>query len=190
MTSAETARLDALISNSYRGVFNLAYRLSGNRSDAEDLAQEACYRACRGIESYQGDRPFANWIDKIVVRLYLDSLRSRSRRVNAVSFDQLPFEVPDRKNNPEDEVLGRVIGEPLQLAFKLLNPDQQHLLALADIDELPYCEIAQMVGSPTGTVRSRLHRIRRRMRDTLDAIEERRISAGGPDGSLSVPNRA
>ena len=84
---------------SYKKVFNLAYRLSGNRADAEDLTQEAFYRAFRRYESFEGDRPFENWIFRIVTRLYLDLKRARRRRVTTVSSD-----APIRPDGSDDTV--------------------------------------------------------------------------------------
>ena len=99
------------MNRSYKRVFNLAYRLSGNRADAEDLTQEAFYRAYRNFETYQGDRPFENWIFRIVTRLYLDLKRTKRRRVSVVSYDaplrpdgsdgSVFFETADSSPNPE-----------------------------------------------------------------------------------------
>ena len=68
MTAAEETRFNELMKASYRKVFNMAYRLSGTRPDAEDLTQEAYYRAYRSFEDYEGDRPFENWIFRIVTK--------------------------------------------------------------------------------------------------------------------------
>src|SRR5471030_983103 len=83
-----SSRYNGLMEATYRKVYNMAYRLTGIRADAEDLTQEAYYRAFRSFEDYEGDRPFENWIFRIVTRLFLDMLRSRRRRVKAVSFDR------------------------------------------------------------------------------------------------------
>src|SRR5687768_10473305 len=83
----ELTRFNELMNESYRKVYNMAYRLAGNRADAEDLTQEAFYRAYRSFADYEGDRPFENWIFRIVTRLFLDLLRNRRRRIKAVSYD-------------------------------------------------------------------------------------------------------
>src|SRR5512141_985800 len=87
LTASEQVRFNQLMQASYKKVFNMAYRLAGNRPDAEDLTQEAFYRAYRSFRDYEGDRPLANWIFRIVTRLFLDLLRNRRRRVKAVSYD-------------------------------------------------------------------------------------------------------
>src|SRR5579864_6145517 len=87
LSQADQTRFNELMESTYKKVFNMAYRLAGNRPDAEDLTQEAFYRAYRSFPDYEGDKPFENWIFRIVTRLFLDMLRTRRRRVKAVSYD-------------------------------------------------------------------------------------------------------
>src|SRR5436189_4834389 len=93
LTSKEQKRFSNLMQETYRKVYNMAFRLAGNRTDAEDLTQEAFYRAYRSFGDYEGDRPFENWIFRIVTRLFLDLLRNRRRRVKVVSYDT-PLQSP------------------------------------------------------------------------------------------------
>src|SRR3569832_375476 len=119
----------------YRKVYNMAFRLAGNRSDAEDLTQEAFYRAYRSFNDYEGDRPFENWIFRIVTRLFLDLLRNRRRRVKAVSYDtplqreggddNLYFDMADDAPNPEEKMLEGSFSEELQKALESLTPEQR-----------------------------------------------------------------
>lgn len=163
---------------SRKKVFNLAYKLSGNRADAEDLAQEAYYRAYRGFESFEGDRPFENWIFRIVTRLYLDLKRQRKRRVQTVSFDAplnhdsgsdtVFFEKADESNSPEDILLNKGFSEDIEQSLKKLTAEQRELLILADIEGIPYREISEKIGAPVGTVRSRLHRTHKQLRSFLE----------------------
>jgi RNA polymerase sigma-70 factor (ECF subfamily) len=168
----------------YKKVFNMAYRLSGSRPDAEDLTQEAFYRAYRSFSDYEGDKPFENWIFRIVTRLFLDLLRSRRRRIRAMSFDAplqkdtsdegLFFDVPDAKLNPENELLSNTLNEDLQRTLSSLSNEQRLLVALADVECLPYKEIAEIVGKPIGTIRSRLHRTHKVMRLRMEQFEKER----------------
>src|SRR5688572_3973193 len=127
LSPSDEARFNELMQGTYRKVFNMAYRLVGNRPDAEDLTQEAFYRAYRSFKDYEGDRPFENWIFRIVTRLFLDLLRNRRRRIKAVSYDtplgtggddNLYFEMPDDKPNPEQHMMSGSMNENLQ---KTLN---------------------------------------------------------------------
>jgi len=177
----ETRSFESHMENSHRKVYNLAFRLTGNRADAEDLTQEAYFRAYRAYHEYQGDRPFENWILRIVTRLYLDLCRSRRRRVQTVSYDAgvrtdyadevLEIQAADHQPNPEEALLTATISEPLERAMNSLKPDQRMLVMMADVEQRPYVEIADILGIPVGTVRSRLHRAHRKLREAMEPVE-------------------
>lgn len=176
----EQARFNELMSETYRKVYNMSFRLAGNRTDAEDLTQEAFYRAYRSFGDYEGDRPFENWIFRIVTRLFLDLLRNRRRRVKAVSYDtplvsaggeeNLYFDMADDKPNPEQEMLSDTFSEELQRALDTLSAEQRLLVTLADVEGMPYKDIADLLGKPVGTIRSRLHRTHKLIRARLEQI--------------------
>lgn len=170
-----------LMERTYKKVFNLAYRLSGNRSDAEDLTQEAFFRAYRRFESYEGDRPFENWIFRIVTRLFLDMKRARNRRVKTVSSDaplmadfsgdSVQFESADEGPNPEEALLSEGLSEELEHGLLHLTAEQRELIWMADVEQVPYSEIAARFHTPVGTVRSRLHRAHKQLRKVLEQMK-------------------
>jgi RNA polymerase sigma-70 factor (ECF subfamily) len=175
----DEGRFNALMTATYRKVFNMAFRLSGSKADAEDLTQEAFYRAYRSFNDYDGDKPFENWIFRILSRLFLDMLRTRRRRVQTVSYDAplntgddtVHFEVPDEDTgNAEKSLLQGTFNEDLQKVLDSLTDEQRTLVTLADIEGVPYQEIAEMLGKPVGTIRSRLHRTHKLMRKRLAAL--------------------
>ncbi len=188
LNETDTMRFNELMNETYRKVYNMAYRLSGNRPDAEDLTQEAYYRAYRSFGDFEGDRPFENWIFRIVTRLYLDLLRNRRRRVQTVSYDNtLPsevggdsvrFEIADEKPSPEQVMIENAYSEPLQMALESLTPDQRELIELADVKQVPYTEIAEMLGAPVGTIRSRLHRTHKALRIKLEQARAQQALRG------------
>jgi RNA polymerase sigma-70 factor, ECF subfamily len=181
MTTATTTlipgnetRFASLMDSSYRKVYNMAYRLTNNRSDAEDLTQETFFRAYRSFQDFEGDKPFDNWVLRILTRLFLDMLRSRRRRVSLVSYDNpiaqnsgedsVYFDVPDRSASPEEAFVQGTFSEELQKALSTLSPEQRLLITMADIEGVPYQEIADIFGKPVGTIRSRLHRTHKQLR--------------------------
>ncbi|MDR3689502.1 MAG: sigma-70 family RNA polymerase sigma factor [Fimbriimonas sp.] len=191
LSEKEQARFNELMEASYRKVYNMAYRLSGNRSDAEDLTQEAFFRAYRSFCEYEGDRPFENWIFRIVTRLFLDMLRTRRRRVRAVSYDtplansagdeNLFFEMPDKSSNPEERIIDSAFSEDLQKVLNSLSAEQRLLVTLADVEGVPYKEIAEILNKPVGTIRSRLHRTHKTIRVRLEHLRREAVlqPAGG-----------
>lgn len=184
LSQREESDFRELMAQTYKKVYNLAYRLSGDRSDAEDLTQEAFFRAYRGFDGYQGDRPFENWIFRIVTRLFLDMKRARKRRVMTHSYDapimadgaddpvlaQAAADGP----NPEEALVARHFSEEMEAALRQLKPDQRALIMLADVEQVPYEDIATMLGIPVGTVRSRLHRTHRRLQSLLETPKPKR----------------
>ncbi len=180
LASEDEAQFLEHMRRSYRKVHNLAFRLSGNKADAEDLTQEAFFRAYRGFKDFEGDRPFENWIFRIVTRLFLDLNRSRKRRVQTVSYDaplwldgsddSVQFETADTKPTPEAELMNGVVSEELEASLNRLTKEQRTLVWLADVEGVPYKELAEMMQAPVGTIRSRLHRAHKQLRSCLEQI--------------------
>jgi RNA polymerase sigma-70 factor, ECF subfamily len=197
LSERDQVRFNELMSATYRKVYNMAYRLAGNRSDAEDLTQEAFYRAYRNFADYEGDRPFENWIFRIVTRLFLDLLRNRRRRVKAVSYDtplqreggdeNLYFDMADDTPNPEQQMLEGSFSEELQKALDSLTAEQRMLITLADVEGIPYKDIADMLGKPVGTIRSRLHRTHKLIRHRL---EQQKREVGGKKKTMKLATQA
>ena len=181
LTLEDQAVFNAQMRRTYKKVFNLAYRLSGDRGDAEDLTQEAFYRAYRSFETYEGDKPFENWIFRILTRLFLDLNRSRRRRVKTVSFDSpiqpdgsddtVMFESADVRPTPEDELVSSAVSEEMERSLRRLSAEQRRLVWLADVQGVSYSEIATIFKAPVGTIRSRLHRAHKQLRACLEQVK-------------------
>lgn len=196
LNETELARFNELMAATYRKVYNMAYRLSGSRNDAEDLTQDAFYRAYRNFHDYEGDRPFENWIFRIVTRLFLDLLRSRRRRVKTVSYDNpighegssesLFVDMPDHSPNAEQLMMQGAFSEDLQAAMNTLSAEQRLLINLADIENVPYKEIAEIMDKPVGTIRSRLHRTHKLLRHRLEQIRAKRTAPAMIRGKLAT----
>jgi RNA polymerase sigma-70 factor (ECF subfamily) len=184
----ELQRFNELMEATYKKVYNMAFRLSGSKSDAEDLTQEAFVRAYKNFHDYEGDRPFENWIFRIVTRLFLDLLRNRRRRVKTVSYDSpvavdgrsdlIAVELADDKPNAESRLLSMTLEEDLQSVLQTLTEEQRMLIELADIEGVPYQEIATMMDKPVGTIRSRLHRTHKLIRKRLELMKARKPRLG------------
>lgn len=168
---------DGLVKRYHRQAYNIAYRLTGNHADAEDLTQEAFVRAFRFFENYRRDLPFENWLYRIISNLFVDDLRRKPKaRIHSLdapvggdsnSESQAFFEIPDTRENPERVVLHEELDEQIQKALASLPADFRTTVILADIEGMSYEEISETMGCSLGTVRSRLHRGRKLLRSKL-----------------------
>ncbi|MGV0772595.1 RNA polymerase sigma factor SigE [Mycobacterium syngnathidarum] len=156
---------DELVRQHADRVYRLAYRLSGNQHDAEDLTQETFIRVFRSVQNYQPGT-FEGWLHRIITNLFLDMVRRRGRiRMEALpeDYDRVPAEDP----NPEQIYHDSRLGADLQAALDSLAPEFRAAVVLCDIEGLSYEEIGATLGVKLGTVRSRIHRGRQALRDYL-----------------------
>lgn len=183
-TVAEVARnedrqeFDRLVERYHKQAYNIAYRMAGNHADAEDLTQEAFIRAFRFFGQYRRELPFDSWLYKIMSNVFIDRLR-RKPKVKIRSIDQpvatdegeAQFEIADPSGGPEDVVLSQEMDGRVQAALQNLPEAFRITVIYADIEGLSYEEIAEATNTNIGTVRSRLHRGRRLLRDRLKQYE-------------------
>src|SRR6476661_2100669 len=125
----DKSEFDALVKRCHRQAYNIAYRLSGNHADAEDLTQEAFVRAYRFFDRYNRAMPFENWLYRIISNVFIAEVR-RKTRLKAHSLDQpltggsveseICLELPDFTSDPETMMLHTELDEPLQRALNAL----------------------------------------------------------------------
>jgi RNA polymerase sigma-70 factor (ECF subfamily) len=158
---------DELVRQHADRVYRLAYRLSGNQHDAEDLTQETFIRVFRSLQNYQPGT-FEGWLHRITTNLFLDMVRRRARiRMESLpdDYDRVPADEP----NPEQIYHDSRLGPNLQAALDSLPPEFRAAVVLCDIEGLSYEEIGATLGVKLGTVRSRIHRGRQALREYLAA---------------------
>ncbi len=149
-----------------RKIYNFAYRLTGNPDDAHDLVQEVLLRVRRGLASYQPGS-FEGWLWRITRNAFLDDVRRKKRRPTAPLPEE--FDRWDKVSSPSADVeFDRIaLGDDIQKALLELPIDFREAVVLCDVVGLSYEEIALAVAAPIGTVRSRIHRGRKMLRDRL-----------------------
>ena len=148
-------------------VYRLAYRLSGNQHDAEDLTQETFMRVFRSLKNYQPDT-FEGWLHRITTNLFLDMVRRRAK----IRMEALPEDyerVPGTDMTPEEAYNVANLDPALQRALDDLAPDFRVAVVLCDVMGMTYEEIGDTLGVKMGTVRSRIHRGRAQLRESLEA---------------------
>jgi RNA polymerase sigma factor (sigma-70 family) len=164
--------------------YRLAYRLSGNRADAEDLTQETFVRVFRSLADYTPGT-FEGWLHRITTNLFLDMVRRRQRiRFEALSDEAAERLPAGRVGEPEHAFAQNNLDPEIEQALAALPPDFRAAVVLCDVEGLTYEEIAEILDAKLGTVRSRIHRGRAMLRT---ALAHRAPSAGrarysGPAG--------
>jgi len=154
-----------------RFLYSVSYRLCGNHDDAQDLVQEVLVRVQRGLVTYQPGS-LEGWLSRIATNAFLDDVRRRKRRPADVmpEFDMLERVAPASAAADEQLAID-ALPEHIQDALRGLPPDYRAAVVLCDVVGLPYEEIAEATGVPVGTVRSRIHRGRARLRSVLMAAD-------------------
>ena len=147
-------------------VYRLAYRLTGNQHDAEDLTHDVFIRVFRSLDSYQPGT-FEGWLHRITTNAFLDKMRRKQRiRFDALS-DDAAARLPTREVGPEQSYTDTHFDDDVQRALDALSADFRAAVVLCDIEGLSYEEIATTLGIKLGTVRSRIHRGRSQLREAL-----------------------
>jgi RNA polymerase sigma-70 factor (ECF subfamily) len=157
---------DEIVSQHSARVYRLAYRLTGNPHDAEDLTQEVFVRVFRSLSTYTPGT-FEGWLHRITTNLFLDQARRKAKiRFDALAEDA-DSRIPSRATAPDTQVLDGLFDEDVETALAALPPDFRAAVVLCDIEGLSYEEISDVLGLKLGTVRSRIHRGRTMLRKAL-----------------------
>ena len=180
----------------YQGLaYNVAYRIVGDPDAAADATQDAFLSAYRAIARFRGGS-FRSWVLRIVTNTCYDQLRAQKRRPTS-SLDADPDQdweewTTDEGERPEEFSERQALSEMLQRALQSLPDDQRTVIVLSDVQGLHYDEISETLGVSLGTVKSRLNRGRRKMRDFMRENEELlparyrlQYKGGGVAGAIS-----
>jgi RNA polymerase sigma-70 factor (ECF subfamily) len=172
-------------------VYRLAYRLTGNPHDAEDLTHDVFIRVFRSLSSYTPGT-FEGWLHRITTNVFLDKMRRKQR----IRFDALPEDaagrMASREPGPAQTYDDTHFDDDVQRALDALPPDFRAAVVLCDIEGLSYEEIAATLGVKLGTVRSRIHRGRAQLREALAhrAPERAMVDAPAPGGRSGLRRAA
>ncbi|MFF9866118.1 MULTISPECIES: RNA polymerase sigma factor SigE [unclassified Streptomyces] len=180
---------EEIVSTHSGRVYRLAYRLTGNQHDAEDLTQEVFVRVFRSLSTYTPGT-FEGWLHRITTNLFLDMVRRKQRiRFDALG-DDAAERLPSREPSPQQVFHDTHFDADVQQALDTLAPEFRAAVVLCDIEGLSYEEIAATLGVKLGTVRSRIHRGRSHLRKALkhrspEARAEQRtfVAVGGEGGT-------
>ncbi|MEY2454417.1 MAG: hypothetical protein QOD92_3991 [Acidimicrobiaceae bacterium] len=148
-----------------RFLYTVAYRLTGNHDDAQDLVQEVLVRVQRGLATYRPGS-MEGWLSRIVTNAFLDDVRRKKRRPLDLVGDDMD-RVAVGAPSPDEVVASEQLPADVQAALRSLPDEYRAAVVLCDVVGLTYEEIAGALSVPVGTVRSRIHRGRSQLREVL-----------------------
>jgi RNA polymerase sigma-70 factor (ECF subfamily) len=159
--SGQKAELERLVLEHMEDALRLATRLCGDPHQAEDLVQEALYRAARGWKSFRGESQFRTWLFRIVINAFRDSLRSLHAHV------ALPEDLPDRMGNQATISEARELEGRVADSIAALPPRQKEVVILRIVEELPGAEVARILNTNEANVHATLFAARRSLKQQL-----------------------
>lgn len=167
-------------------IYRISYRFTGNKEDAEDLVQDLLIKLYPRRESLQDVERIRPWLVRVLYRLFIDNMRKQKRfplklvpkRKDADSgcfFEQVPHSDP----NPEEYVRKQAVFKNISHALAMLSKDQRAVVTLHDIEGYTLSELETLLETPLGTLKSRLHRSREKLREILkkDGTFQRQLTS-------------
>lgn len=146
-------------------VYRLALRMCGSGHDAEEAAQEAFVAAWRGLPAFRGESRFSSWLYQLTSNASIDLLRREKRhRTNVPIEEQI---LPLSEDTPQQNAENAELRRNLQNALMALTPEHREIFLLRQMQQLSYEEIGEMLGLESGTVKSRLNRAKKQLRQNL-----------------------
>lgn len=174
--TCDRRQFEDMVSLTRKRAYSMALQLTRNPAEAEDLVQDTFVKAWRGYDSYIPGRPFLNWLLRIMQRAYLDTRRRDNPVRKAESLHSMispsdgevqEIAVPDTDAGPDDVAIAAEFARELRIALTELPEVYRTAIELCDLEDLSYSEIADLQNTTVGTVRSRIHRGRKLLRDVI-----------------------
>ncbi len=164
---------EELIKKYEKKVYSLCYRYSGNYDDANDLAQEAFLKVYNSIDKFKGKSAFSTWLYRVTANVCLDEMRKQKK--SPLSLDkpqeteegEMYFSLPDQKYNPEVIAEKNDLRQLVHKGIGELPKEQRIIIILREMEELSYEEISEVLEISIGTVKSRLNRARKNLKEIL-----------------------
>ena len=170
--AGDIAAFEPLVEKYRQRVWRLAFQVLRDREEAWDCAQDTFVRAFQSLASFRGQSAFYTWLFRIAMNGATDRLRARSAQARAFGNQPVPAEewertAPDPGARPDQAALGAERRLRIRQALDTLPPNARTIIMLSDVEGLSYREIASVLNCPIGTVMSRLHNARKRLRSAL-----------------------
>jgi RNA polymerase sigma-70 factor (ECF subfamily) len=173
--AGDTTAFEPLVERYRQRVWRLAYQILRDREEAWDCAQEALVRAFHSLPSFRGQSAFYTWLFRITVNVATDRQRARGAQARAFGAERVPEEewgrtTPDPGGGPDTAAVQSEQRARIRQALDALPPKARTIIMLSDVEGLSYREIAEVLRCPIGTVMSRLHNARKRLKAALGSM--------------------
>ena len=175
--AGDIAAFEPLVEKYRQRVWRLAYNVLRDREEAWDVSQEAFVRAWQALPNFRGQSAFYTWLFRIAMNVASDRARARAARGRAFGTERIPEEDWDRvlvdqpvEATPDAAAAGAQKRARIERALATLSDDHRRIVVLSDIEGLTYKEIADVLEIPMGTVMSRLHNARKRLKAALGPL--------------------
>lgn len=171
--AADVALFETEMLPHIKPLYHFAYRLTGDENDAHDLVQDTYLKAYRFFSSYERGSNAKAWLFRILKNSFINNYRKASKEPGKVDYEEAENYLNTGKSAYSDTIDGReklfrgLIGDEVARALNALPIDFRTVIILCDVEEFSYEEIAKIIDIPIGTVRSRLHRARKMLREML-----------------------
>lgn len=178
-TQSDSGTFEELALPLFARLYNFAHWLTQDRSEAEDLVQEACLKALKGFGSFHQGTNFRAWMYRILRNTFLTSRTGLKAATISLDNDEEPFAEPVAEGTPESILISSLDQQTIQKALEAVPVTYREVILLCDVEEMSYQEIAETLAVPIGTVMSRLSRGRKAMRELLKEASIRSTSRSG-----------
>lgn len=175
--NGDRASFDILVEKHYRLVYNTAYRMLSDHDSAQDATQSAFVRAYRSLDRFRSNAAFSTWLYRIVTNVCLDMIRARRDDVDSLEIeydedDTQQRPLPDESAEPAQHAERAQLQQLVHRAIATLSPEYRTVIVLYDIRGFAYDEIADILKVPLGTVKSRLNRARKALKEEIGSDVE------------------
>jgi RNA polymerase sigma factor (sigma-70 family) len=155
--------------------YNLAFRICGNREEAEELAQDSFLKAYRSLKSFQMKSSFATWLYRIVYNTSISHVRIKKKGV--LSLEDFPADAIDfiGSNTTEEEADNEYRSSLVNFALQKINEEERGLVSLYYYEELSTEEISDITGISKSNIKVKLFRARQKMLEIIEKVEKKRL---------------
>jgi RNA polymerase sigma-70 factor, ECF subfamily len=173
--AGDSAAFEQLVDYYKHRIYNYVLRMVGDPDTAEDIAQETFIRAYSSLASFRGASSIQTWLYRIASNLAIDTMRRRKYRYNSFSLDEplstldseVSRDIEDDTPGPQRQLQTRQLQQKVTDAIVQLSPKLRTVIILYELQGMSYDEIAEIVGAPLGTIKSRLFNAREQLRELL-----------------------